>query len=111
VHKSECDQLAHLLRQHPERAIEVNWSGANDSGFSAQISLKCLDRTGLMRDITTLTSNDKVPVLAINSQSHQHNGTCQIDITIEVKNLSALQQLIKKLRAIDGVQDAYKKEH
>jgi GTP pyrophosphokinase len=100
-----------LLRQHPERAIDVNWSGANDSGFSAQVSLKCLDRTGLMRDITTLTSNDKVPVLAINSQSHQHNGTCQIDITIEVKNLSALQQLIKKLRAIEGVQDAYKKEH
>ncbi|MEC9025487.1 MAG: GTP diphosphokinase, partial [Pseudomonadota bacterium] len=26
VHKESCDQLQHLLSQHPERQIEVNWS-------------------------------------------------------------------------------------
>lgn len=111
VHKENCEQLAHLLSQHPEREIEVNWSGAQAQGLQAKVSLKCADRTGLMRDIMTQTSNDKVPVLGINSVSDTQTGTCQIELVVEVSHLSSLNILLKRLRKIKGVMDAFKYEH
>ena len=47
---------------HPEREIEVNWSGELDTGFAADIVLKAHDRTGILKEITTVLGNDKVPV-------------------------------------------------
>ncbi|UTP73656.1 GTP diphosphokinase [Alteromonas sp. LMIT006] len=111
VHKQDCEQLAHLLTQHPEREIEVNWSGGQAHGLQAKIALKCSDRTGLMRDIMTQTSNDKVPVLGINSISDTQTGTCQIDLVVEVSHLNSLNILLKRLRKIKGVIDAFKYEH
>ncbi|MEC8749195.1 MAG: GTP diphosphokinase, partial [Pseudomonadota bacterium] len=37
VHKESCDQLQHLLSQHPERQIEVNWSQELKVGFETGI--------------------------------------------------------------------------
>ncbi len=111
VHKQASEQLAHLLTQHPEREIEVNWSGGQADGLQAKVALKCADRTGLMRDIMTQTSNDKVPVLGINSISDTQTGTCQIDLVVEVSHLNSLNILLKRLRKIKGVIDAFKYEH
>ena len=108
VHKENCEQLAHLLSQYPEREIEVNWSGTQAQGLQAKVALKCADRTGLMRDIMTQTSNDKVPVLGINSVSDTQTGTCQIELVVEVSHLSSLNILLKRLRKIKGVMDAFK---
>lgn len=111
VHKQGCPQLANLLRQHPEREIDVNWSGEVNQGFQANVALNCNDRTGLMRDIMTQTSNDKIPVLGINSVSDTQAGTCRIDMVVEVKSKHNLTILLKRLRKITGVLDAYKHEH
>ena len=108
VHKSDCDQLAHLLTMHPEREIDVNWSSDISVGFAAELHLKCHDRTGILKDITTILGNDKVPVLGINSDSDTTQNTCEIDLKIEIKDVNRLAQLISKLRKIRSVTDVYK---
>ena len=44
-HCQNCDQLQHLLSQHPERQIEVNWSQELKVGFETGIDIFCHDRT------------------------------------------------------------------
>ncbi|AUC87403.1 GTP diphosphokinase [Alteromonas sp. MB-3u-76] len=111
VHKESCDQLQHLLIQHPERQIEVNWSQELKVGFEAAIDIYCHDRTGLLRDITTVLANENVPLLGVNSLSDKNRQTALITISIEVIDLDTLSKVITRLRQLKGVTDARRKQN
>ncbi|WP_421133636.1 GTP diphosphokinase [Alteromonas sp. A079] len=110
VHKEGCDQLQHLLSQHPERQIEVNWSDALKVGFETGVDIYCHDRTGLLRDITTVLANENVPLLGVNSLSDKNRQTALITISIEVLDLDKLSKVLSRLRQLKGVTDARRKQ-
>lgn len=109
VHKENCEQLNHLLSQHPERQIEVNWSESLKVGFETAIDIFCFDRTGMLRDITTVLANESVPLLGVNSVSDQNRQTALITISVEVQDLDALSKVLARLRQLNGVTDAQRK--
>ena len=110
VHKESCDQLQHLLSQHPERQIEVNWSEELKVGFETGIDIFCHDRTGLLRDITTVLANENVPLLGVNSLSDKNRQTALITISIEVQDLDTVSKVLSRLRQLKGVTDAKRKQ-
>ncbi|GFD88429.1 GTP pyrophosphokinase [Tenacibaculum sp. KUL152] len=110
VHKESCDQLQHLLSQHPERQIEVNWSEELKVGFETGIDIFCHDRTGLLRDITTVLANENVPLLGVNSLSDKNRQTALITISIEVQDLDTVSKVLTRLRQLKGVTDAKRKQ-
>ena len=110
VHKENCDQLQHLLSQHPERQIEVNWSEELKVGFETGIDIFCHDRTGLLRDITTVLANENVPLLGVNSLSDKNRQTALITISIEVHDLDTISKVLTRLRQLKGVTDAKRKQ-
>ncbi len=105
VHKESCSQLQNLLQQHPEREIEVSWAVQEQTSFQTDLDLYCHDRVGILKDITTVLSNEKVSLLGVNSLSNKNQNTAQIKITIEVKDANALTKTIGKLRQIKDVSD------
>lgn len=109
VHKENCDQLNHLLSQHPERQIEVNWSDNLNVGFEAKVDIFCSDRTGLLRDITTVLANEGVALLGVNSLSDKKRQTAMITVSIEVADLTTLSKVISRLRQLQGVVDVKRK--
>ena len=110
VHKESCDQLQHLLSQHPERQMEVNWSQELKVGFETGIDIFCHDRTGLLRDITTVLANENVPLLGVNSLSDKNRQTALITISIEVHDLDTVSKVLTRLRQLKGVTDAKRKQ-
>jgi GTP pyrophosphokinase len=105
VHKEGCVQLQNLLNQHPEREIDVSWSFEHQASFQTDLDIYCLDRTGILKDITTVLSNEKVSLLGVNSFSNKLQGTAHIKITIEVVDAENLARTIDKLRQINHVSD------
>jgi GTP pyrophosphokinase len=105
VHKEGCNQLQHLLSQHPEREIEVSWSIEHQTSFQTELDIYCHDRTGILKDITTILSNEKVGLLGVNSLSNKSQGTAHIKITIEVKDAENLSRTADKLKQIPDVSD------
>ena len=105
VHKENCPQLLNLLQQHPEREIEVSWSLANQTSFQTDLDIYCHDRSGILKDITTVLSNEKVGLLGVNSNTNKAQGTAQIKLTLEVKNADNLARTALKLRQIPDVTD------
>ena len=110
VHKESCDQLQHLLSQHPERQIEVNWSEELKVGFETGIDIFCHDRNGLLRDITTVLANENVPLLGVNSLSDKNRQTALITISIEVQDLETVSKVLTRLRQLKGITDAKRKQ-
>lgn len=110
VHRRDCDQLAHLLTQHPEREVEVNWSGDSNVGFEAQLLLMCTDRTGILRDITTVLANQRVALLGVNSLSNKAEQSADIVLTIEVQDVNKLRKVMVSLKQIPDVYDVARKD-
>ena len=110
VHRTNCDQVAHLLEQHPEREVEVNWSGDLNVGFEAQVLLVCTDRTGILRDITTTLANERVALLGVHSQSNKANQSANIVLTVEVQNVKSLRKVMSRLLLIQDVVDVSRKD-
>lgn len=105
VHRETCDQLQHLLSQHPERQIEVNWASEIADSFQTEISIFSADRDGILRDITTVLANEKVGLLGVNSISNTSDHTAHIKLKLDVKNLNSLSKTIASIRRIKGVSD------
>jgi GTP pyrophosphokinase len=105
VHKEDCPQLQHLLSLSPEREIEVNWSGAIAVGFETTIAIFCSDRSGLLRDITTVLANENVGLLGVNSLSDKKALSATIKLSVEVRNAAALSKVMNKLSQIQGIVD------
>ncbi|MCU7553122.1 GTP diphosphokinase [Alteromonas sp. ASW11-19] len=111
VHKESCDQLQNLLIQHPERQIEVNWSDELNVGFETAIDIYCSDRTGILRDITTVLANESVALLGVNSETDKNRQSAVVAIAVEVPDLNTLSRVMGRLRQLKGVVDAKRKQH
>lgn len=104
VHRRDCDQLAHLLQQHPARAIEVNWSRETKQDYRAGIRISAMDRNGLLHDITSVLSNEKAAVLQMDSDADGTSQTATIVLQVAVKDTESLQRISQRLRQINGVE-------
>jgi GTP pyrophosphokinase len=105
VHKEDCLQLEHLLKVHPEREIEVSWADNDKAAFRTTLQVLANDRNGILRDMTTELSNEKIGLLAVNSLSNAKDHTALIKLSLEVPNASKLSKLITRLRNINDVLD------
>ncbi|MCG6200119.1 GTP diphosphokinase [Psychromonas antarctica] len=106
VHRKQCEQLADLREAHPERIIDASWGESHSSGYSLTVRVEALDRSGLLKDITTLLSNEKVNLLAVNSLSNIKNQSATIDLNLEVHNREEISLLLTKLTQLKNVLDA-----
>jgi len=105
VHKEGCGQLQNLLNQHPEREIEVSWLVQHQTSFQTELDIYCDDRSGILRDITTVLANEKVSLLGVNSTSNKPQGSAHIKLSIEVADADNLMRTTEKLRQINDVSD------
>ncbi|TDP40506.1 (p)ppGpp synthetase I SpoT/RelA [Idiomarina aquatica] len=104
VHRRDCEQLANLLHQHPQRAIEVNWSRETKQDYRAGIRISALDRNSLLHDITSVLSNEKAAVLQMDSDADGTSQTATIVLQVAVKDSESLQRISQRLRQINGVE-------
>jgi GTP pyrophosphokinase len=108
VHREDCEQLSHLLDNHPERQIEVNWASNLQASFQTKLQVMSDDRHGILRDLTTVIVNANVGLLGVNSLSNPSNNTAKIDLSLEVKDLPSLTKTISRLYLVKGVTDVFK---
>jgi GTP pyrophosphokinase len=64
------------------------------------------DRSGLLRDITTILANEKVNLLGVSSRSDTKKQLATIDIDIEINNQLVLSRVLAKLNQLTDVIDA-----
>ena len=103
VHKKSCPEANDFAAKHGDRIILLHWD-ANDSGsFIVQVSIKGLDRIGIINDITRYISLVmSVNIRRINIETEA--GVFEGSIDLYVHNRNDLEKLIRKLQKIEGIQ-------
>jgi len=106
VHKEDCDSFNNLKNQHPERVISVSWSDDINGSYALSIKIEATDRSGLIRDISSVLANEKVNVLNMNVNTVEDNQLAIFTMQIEVHDLLGTNRVLSKLHQIEGVHDA-----
>ncbi|MGL4857952.1 MAG: GTP diphosphokinase [Plesiomonas sp.] len=106
IHRADCEQLHDLLSHAPERAVEAVWGECYSSGYSLSVRVMANDRSGLLRDITTILANEKVNVLGVASRSDTKKQLATIDMEIELYNLPALGRVLSRIGQLPDVIEA-----
>ena len=105
IHKRSCPNVPEDLEkcENPERWIKVSWSGdTNYREFKTTLRLMCLDRKGLLADVTTQLSMMHIGISMLNSREMK-DGNAVITATISVSSKEHLAQITSKLSRINGV--------
>jgi len=106
IHRADCDQLTELIAHAPERIVDAVWGESYSSGYSLVVRVTANDRSGLLRDITTILANEKVNVLGVASRSDTRKQLATIDMDIEIYNQQVLGRVLARLNQIPDIIDA-----
>ncbi len=101
VHNTSCPNI--LAESETERLIEVGW-GESQTLYPVRIRLEALDRVGLLRDITSLVSGEKVNIASCVSE--EHDEVSVITLTVYTNGIDQLSRLFAKLEGVKGVMGA-----
>jgi GTP pyrophosphokinase len=109
VHRRDCTNAASLLSQ-PERLVDVEWAPTAQSTFLVQIMVEALDRARLLSDITLVLSDQHVNILSA-SLNTTRDRIAKSKFTFEMGDPKHLGAVLKAVRSVDGVFDAYRVTH
>lgn len=108
MHRDDCEQIKELMRQHPERTVDVVWGENYSGGYRVRVRVTGNDRTGLLRDVTSVLASEKSHVMAMNSASDVKTQTATIDLELELYNSDGLSRILTKLSQVEGVADVHR---
>ena len=106
VHSRGCPELMRLQQDDPERIIDVQWNEQESTVYPVDIFVRAWDRTGLLRDVTSVLANEHVNVTGVQTQSDKSDGTATMQITVEVPSLSQLGRVLAKIEQQPNVIEA-----
>ena len=102
MHRRDCFNVLHEDEQ--ARLVEVEWGRTSDL-YPVAVHIEAWDRVGLLRDISTLISDEHVNMVAVRTQEHGDRTTA-IYLTLETQGVSQLSRVLGRLETIRGVLSA-----
>ena len=111
VHTRTCSNANNLAAKFGDKIVTVKWDMDLNSGsqYLARISLKGTDRIGMMNDITRVTSQVmNINIRRINLGAEE--GIFDGFIDLYVRDIDDLENLMKKLKNIKGMENVAKTE-
>jgi GTP pyrophosphokinase len=106
VHRSDCTNVF-SLSQRRERTVEVSWPFEDSGAFVVWIQVEALDRTRLLRDVTSVVSDTGGNITA-SSTSTGEDRVAILRYEVELSDPSQLGKLLSDLRGVDGVFSAFR---
>ncbi|MGI8888953.1 MAG: RelA/SpoT family protein, partial [Nocardioidaceae bacterium] len=106
VHRQGCTNVKSLSTQ-PGRMVEVEWSPTSQSMFLVAIQVEGLDRARLLSDVTRVLSDLHVNILSA-SVATSRDRIAKSRFTFEMGDPAHLGHVLKAVRTVDGVFDAYR---
>ncbi len=104
VHRSDCPN--HINgRLDPNgggRWIDVSWADETNESYNTTLKIISADRNGLVMDIATILNTLSAKVISLSARD-TGSGMASTTVTLEVKNLEDLKQIMNRISAIPGV--------
>ena len=98
IHRDNCPNI--LGEDESERLVSVNW-GETKTLYPVRIQIKGWDRVGLLGDVTSAVSEERVNIANIFSE--EYDDMSVISLTVYVSGIEHLNKLYTKIESLNGI--------
>ena len=98
VHRKACSNI--MAETEIERLVPVAW-GKTKTLYPVRIQVRAWDRVGLLSDVTTLVSAERVNIASCVSE--EFDDVSVITLTVYINGIDQLNLLFSKLEGVNGV--------
>jgi GTP pyrophosphokinase len=99
IHRRDCYNILH--EDEKERLVDVEWGRADTATYPVGVVIEAWDRVGLLRDVSTLISEEKVNMLGVRTE--HSDRTTNVFLTLETTGIPQLSRVMQKLESVRGV--------
>ena len=100
IHRVTCTNVISLANEDEERIVPVDW-GETKTLYPVRIQIKSWDRVGLLGDVTSAVSNQRVNIANITSE--EYDDMSVISLTVYTSGIDQLNILYTRLEVINGI--------
>ena len=105
IHRADCINILSMPPEEKERLIEATWlqekQAVEKRTYVTEIQITCLDRLGIIVDISKILSDMKLPVKSLNAKTTKGNAI--FNVKIEIHDIYQLEELTRKINAVRDV--------
>jgi len=102
VHKKNCPNAIQLQSNYNYRIIQAKWIDSSQQDFKATLNISGIDTIGLVNKVTKVVSNNHhIDMKSVHFDSN--DGTFTGKIIVVVKNKAILDNLVKNIKKINGI--------
>lgn len=103
VHKRKCPEAIRLMASYGDKIVPVKWVTQQVMSFPAVMSVRGIDRVGIVSEITTIISKEiRVNMRMVHFETK--DGIFEGSIQLYVHNTDDLNRLITKISGVKGVE-------
>lgn len=102
VHRKDCPNIKSM---EPERLIEAVWDTGGDENFNVTLYITAENSGGMLAGITAYIAAAKMPITGANVKVDSKEHIADITISVLIKNVDDLEDLVKKIKSIHGIID------
>jgi GTP pyrophosphokinase len=101
VHSANCPNVINLMYD-PMRKIDVEWDKGSDiQPYTVRLAIEVEDRKGMLAQLSQKIADINTNITNVEARTGDQRG--RIDVTVEIKDLKHLEQVIKSVRGVEGV--------
>lgn len=109
IHRTGCNNIINLASKYGYRIIKTRWTSKKTPSFLTCIKMIGLDDVGIINKLTNIISTDmKLNMQSISIETNE--GIFEGIIKVYVKDNSQVNDLIQKLKALEGVNSVIREE-
>ncbi len=102
VHKKTCPNALQLQSNYTYRIIQAKWIDSSQQDFRSELIVTGIDNLGLVNSVTKVISNNmNIDIKSISFDSD--DGIFTGKIVVIVKNKAILNEIITKIKKINGI--------
>jgi GTP pyrophosphokinase len=105
IHRDDCPNAAHLSEQDSGRMIQVCWEENETQYYPVNIQVTAYDRSGLLRDITSLLASEKINLQGANTHNDEEDYAI-MHLSLEIQHINQLSRVLDKLLQIPNIINA-----
>lgn len=102
IHRTNCPNAPELLSHHGNRVVKAKWTSQHEVAFLTGLKIRGTDRVGLINDVSKIIS-DELKVNMSSMSIYTDQGIFEGEIMLYVNDTRHLEQLINKLKIVEGV--------
>lgn len=103
IHREDCSNVNRLQASSAERILTVSWAGERQHRYPVDVVIDAYDRPGLLKDLSTMLSVERVNILSVNTLSDPATLQARMHLTLEIEGLEELSRILQRIGQLPNV--------